>query len=239
VAYHNERVRQHYGSNRQSYSTAQQQRRDQQQVVGPRAARDQASHLRPGNNVRADGNARVDRRVDGRPIEGRPNVQRESDRVRERLSNNQQANRTRDADTNARTTSGRGNTTLPSRSNDPRPNFNSQNANRDVTREQRAPNLSNNQQVQQATRQAAQQAQRLQQLQRAQQQQRPIENRSTLGNNRQEVRPQTSTQNTNTTRRIERTVQPQTGRPATVDRTRTMRTEGNRPRRSEGNRPSR
>lgn len=197
VAYHNDRVRQHYGSNRQSYRTTQEQRgnqsqwrRDQQQSNDARASRDQANQ------------PRLERRTG--------NVERESDRVRERLANrqsevreqrtgnnsqratlgNSQQNRVRESEGSGARPVHRGNTTLPS-PNDPRPNVNRetrQEANQGLRREA-------NREIQRAPRQEVERATApsnlsgtVPQQQRAQPQ---VETRRNLGNS-QQARPQSA-----------------------------------------------
>lgn len=241
VAYHNERVRQHYGSNRASYSTLHQQRdnsqlRRDQQINGPRESmaareaervRERLSNGQQGNNYR--------------DLRNHNAAQRDANQ-RPGLSNRPPENRTRETNSEGRETrawSDRGNTTLPSR-NDPRPALNNPNATARENRDAVRPGMNNQQQ---AAQQAAQQAQRQQQLQRAQQQ-RQTENHSTLGNSRQETntrqetRPFTSTQNSNQ-RAAPSVNQPQINRPSGLDRSRTVRTESARPTRAPSERPSR
>lgn len=106
VAYHNDRVRQSYGSNRESYRAVRETRDTQWR-----------------RNQDANHNARQSRDVSG---ERRTHVQQgtvrhESERVRDRLANTRQSDSTRESRSNDRDVriNHRGNTTLPSRE-DPR-----------------------------------------------------------------------------------------------------------------------
>lgn len=244
VAYHNERVRQHYGSNRASYSTVHQQRdnshlRRDQQLNNPRASRELTGSSQTNRTLHAQREAeRVRERLsngqqgnNSRDLRNHNTAQRDANQ-RPRLSNRPAEDRAREANSEARAWSNRGNTTLPSRT-DPRPELNTPNTSPRENREAVRPGLSNQQ--------AAQQAQRQQQLQRAQQQQ--IENRSTLGDSRQEssrqeTRPLTSTQSTNQ-RAAPELNRPQVNRPSGLDRSRTLRTESARPTRAPSERSSR
>lgn len=78
VAYHNDRARQHYGSNRQSYSTVHEQRGTQSQW-----RRDQQNANRARRDAEAGGQGYRGNAV----TTARPNNLHESERVRDRLAN--------------------------------------------------------------------------------------------------------------------------------------------------------
>lgn len=227
VAYHSERTRQHYGSNRQSYTAIHQQRGTQ-----PQLRREQQLN----NNIRRSheqGNqARTDMQRPGSTGTGARsagNVQRESDRVRERLANpsreqrtggtlqrpgsgSNQQNRARDSESAGAQLNPRGNTTLPSQ-NDPRPNVN------------REPRSDGNQGVRRDTIPDAQRAQTTRDINGAAPQQPRTENRPT-----QQSQPRSLTSSPGTVRErsqgLDRTIrQPQVSRPSTQNRGRPMNSE--------------
>lgn len=202
VAYHNDRVRQHYGSNRQSYRATREQRGNQSQW-----RRDQHQD----NTVRSSRNQPNQSRLE-RSRAG--NVERESDRVRERIANprsgtseqragsgNNSQNRVRQSEGSTTRPVQRGNTTLASPS-DPRPN---------VSRETRqsvnqGPGRESNRAVQRTPRQEIQRAATPSNATAAEVQQRAqpqVESRRNLGNS-QQARPQSAVRER--VQRAERTV---------------------------------
>lgn len=187
VAYHNDRVRQHYGSNRQSYRATREQRGNQSQW-----RRDQHRD----NNARANrdvpNQSRLERNQTG-------NVARESERVRERLANprsgtreqragseNKQHDRVRESEDSTTRSVQRGNTTLPT-PNDPRPNV-SRETRQDVTQGR---DRESHRAVQRSSRTDATSNLNTTAPQQQQQAQPQIETRRNLGNSRP-TRPQST-----------------------------------------------